>query len=131
MINRRVLVVTESLGFGGTETHLIRLLPQLSAAGLEIVVFCLSSRGERADQLEANGIEVRTVSRLPGWKQSSRRHPVHVVRAGASLFSFMRRWQPGLVHFYLPGPYVVGGPIALAQRIPAKVMSRRSLSNYQ
>ena len=33
--SRRLLVVTESLGVGGTESHLIRTLPRLGGVGLE------------------------------------------------------------------------------------------------
>jgi hypothetical protein len=33
---RRILVVTESLGIGGTESHLIRTLPRLTASGSSV-----------------------------------------------------------------------------------------------
>ena len=55
---RRLLVVGESLGIGGTETHLIRLLPPLAARGWDTTVYCITERGRRADQLEAAGIRV-------------------------------------------------------------------------
>jgi glycosyltransferase involved in cell wall biosynthesis len=35
------------------------------------------------------------------------------------------------VHFFLPEPYILGAPIALLQRVPIRIMSRRSLSLYQ
>jgi hypothetical protein len=47
------------------------------------------------------------------------------------LYWLMRRWQPHIAHFYLPGPYLVGANVAIAARVPIKIMSRRSLSNYQ
>jgi glycosyltransferase involved in cell wall biosynthesis len=43
----------------------------------------------------------------------------------------MRRWRPQIAHFYLPGPYLIGTHVAIAARIPIKIMSRRSLSDYQ
>ena len=43
----------------------------------------------------------------------------------------MRRIRPDIVQFYLPGPYLVGTPVALISRVPVKIMSRRSLSRYQ
>ena len=43
----------------------------------------------------------------------------------------MRRWRPHIAHFYLPGPYLVGVPVAIAAGTPIKIMSRRSLSRYQ
>ena len=53
----RLLVVTESLGIGGTETHLFRLLPSLAAAGWEITTFCLTGRGKRAPSLRRQEYE--------------------------------------------------------------------------
>jgi glycosyltransferase involved in cell wall biosynthesis len=43
----------------------------------------------------------------------------------------MRRWQPQIAHFYLPGPYLIGAHVAIAARTAIKIMSRRSLSDYQ
>jgi len=129
--DRRLLVVTESLGIGGTESHLRRLLPRLSASGWEVAVFCLSTVGTHADELKSKGIEVFSTRRLPMASKFGHRHPVFLVRAANSLFAFMRRWNPAIVHFYLPGPYIIGAPMAIINQTPIKVMSRRSLSNYQ
>jgi glycosyltransferase involved in cell wall biosynthesis len=129
--DRRLLVVTESLGVGGTESHLIRTLPQLAASGWNVVTFCLTERGERAEQVEAAGVEVAASLRLARRKGSFLRYPAHVALATNSLYKLMRRWRPQIAHFYLPGPYLIGAPVASAARIPIKIMSRRSLSNYQ
>ena len=61
---RKLLVVTESLGVGGTETHLIRTLPHLADSGWRVTVFCLTERGDRADELEAADIEIVSTPRL-------------------------------------------------------------------
>ena len=127
----RLLVVTESLGFGGTESHLIRLLPRLSAFGWEIAVFCLSGRGERAAQLEAVGVEVLSCYSSLEDRVVYRRDPLALMRTANQLFSLMRRWRPRVAHFYLPAPYLIGAPIAIAAGTPVKVMSRRSLADYQ
>jgi hypothetical protein len=50
--------VTESLGVGGTESHLIRLLAPLASRGWDTTVYCITERGQRADQLEAAGVSV-------------------------------------------------------------------------
>src|SRR5262245_23977410 len=127
---RRLLVVAESLGVGGTENHLIRLVPPLASRGWRIAVFCLSERGQRADQLEAASINVYSRPRPRKAKSIKPRNPVTVVAAANRLFWLMRRWHPHIVHFYLPGPYLVGTPLAVAAGAPIKIMSRRSLSNY-
>lgn len=51
--------------------------------------------------------------------------------AANKLYRLMRRWRPQIAHFYLPGPYLIGAHVAIAARTPIKVMSRRSLSDYQ
>ena len=128
---RRLLVVTESLGVGGTESHLIRTLPRLAASGWSVVTFCLTERGERAEQVEAAGVDVAASPRLARRKGSFLRYPAHVALATNNLYWLMRRWRPQIAHFYLPGPYLIGTHVAIAARIPIKIMSRRSLSDYQ
>ena len=128
---RRLLVVTELLGVGGTESHLIRTLPRLAASGWSVVTFCLTERGERAGQVEAAGVEVAASPRLARRKGSFLRYPAHVALATNNLYWLMRRWRPQIAHFYLPGPYLIGAHVAIAARIPIKIMSRRSLSDYQ
>jgi glycosyltransferase involved in cell wall biosynthesis len=129
--DRRLLVVTESLGVGGAESHLIRTLPRLVEYGWSIATFCVSERGERAEQVEAAGVEVFAPPRLARRKDSFLRYPAHVSVASNKLYWLMRRWRPRIAHFYLPGPYLIGAHVAIAARIPIKIMSRRSLSDYQ
>ena len=62
--DRRLLVVTESLGVGGTESHLIRTLPRLVAAGWNVVTFCLTERGERAEQVRRQALRSSASPRL-------------------------------------------------------------------
>ena len=61
MPSKRLLVVTESLGIGGTESHLLRMLPRLREFGWNVVIFCMSGRGKLAPRLEAAGVEVASV----------------------------------------------------------------------
>ena len=128
---RRLLVVAESLGIGGTETHIIRLLVPLAARGWNIKVYCLFERGCRADQIESAGIEVVASPFPTRSTPHGMRNPAPIVLAANRLFWLMRRWRPRIVHFYLPGPYLVGAPVSLAAGTPIKIMSRRSLSEYQ
>ena len=129
--DRRLLVVTESIGYGGTESHLLAVLPRIAEAGWQISVFCLTERGERAAELEDAGVRVLAARRLAG---RSRRHllfPINAGVAASQLYALARRWRPHIAHFFLPAPYIIGTPIAMAAQIPVKIMSRRSLSHYQ
>src|SRR5262249_52825097 len=127
---RRLLVVTESLGVGGTETHLIRLLPQLIARDWKVAIFCLSGRRQRAQDVEEAGIKVFSLSPIPK-RRVSFQYSAYIAYASGKLYALLRRWRPDIVHFYLPGPYLVGAPISIAAGVPIKVMSRRSLAHYQ
>jgi glycosyltransferase involved in cell wall biosynthesis len=129
--SRRLLVVTESFGIGGTESHLIRLLPRLVEQGWTVATFCLTERGRSAHLLEAAGIEVFSSPQVSTHKSSPLRYPAHVALASGALYRLARRWHPDIAHFYLPGPYVIGAPVAMAARVPIKIMSRRSLASYQ
>ena len=125
---RRLLVVAESLGIGGTESHLIRISVPLAARGWNIAIYCLSERGCRADQVEKAGIKVFSP---PTVRWVGSRNPANLALAASHLFRLIRRWRPQIIHFYLPGPYLIGAPTSMAARTPLKVMSRRSLSIYQ
>ena len=127
----RLLVVTESLGTGGTESHLIRLLPLLAQRGVDVAVFCMTERGSRASELERAGIKIFVARSHSGRHGTLLRHPAYAAVAGFKLRALMRRIRPDIVQFYLPGPYLVGTPVALISRVPVKIMSRRSLSRYQ
>jgi glycosyltransferase involved in cell wall biosynthesis len=128
--DRRLLVVTESLGVGGTESHLIRTLPCLAEFGWSVVTYCLTERGERASQAEAAGVEVLAAPPLARHK-ASLIYPVHVALASNKLYWLIRRWRPHIAHFYLPAPYLIGAHVAGLIRTPIQIMSRRSLSEYQ
>ena len=127
---RRLLVVTESLGVGGTESHLLRLLPRLTACGWTVAVFCLSERGKLASSMEDAGVEVVSPQRGAS-RQTLLRYSAHAAVASSKLYRLIRHWRPDIAHFYLPGPYVIGAPVAMAAGTPIKIMSRRSLSRYQ
>jgi len=127
---RRLLVVTESLGIGGTEAHLVRILVPLTLRGWRIAIYCLDSRGIHADDVEAAGIKVVSSGRSQRGNRGSRSLG-GVARNVSHLFRFMRQWRPHIAHFYLPGPYIIGAPLAIAAGTPVKIMSRRSLARYQ
>lgn len=128
---RRILIVAEALGYGGTESHLVTVLPRLAEAGLDISVFCLAARGPRAAELEQAGIRVLTGSRVASRREKRLLYPLQAGLDCSALYAFARQWRPHVAHFFLPGPYLLGAPVAIAAQIPIKVMSRRSLAHYQ
>ena len=130
VLSRRILFVTESLGVGGTETHLLDLLPHLRAADFEVAVFCFTEKGTRACRLEDEGIQV-TAAPAFGARKRSLLAPLRILSGQAKLFALIRRLRPDIVHFFLPGPYLAGAPVAMAARVPIRIMSRRSMGDYR
>jgi len=128
---RRILIVTEALGFGGTEAHLVAVLPHLVEAGWSISVFCLVERGPRAAELEQAGVRVVAASRLASRRQKRLIYPLQAGLDCSALYAYARHWHPQVAHFFLPGPYLLGAPVTMAAHIPIKIMSRRSLAHYQ
>jgi len=129
----RVLIVIGALDVGGAETHLAQVLPRLATDGFEIAVHTLTGRGALAAPLEAAGIRVIAP---PGSEVGAKAggfvgRSLRALRAGLSLAGFMRDWRPDVVHFFLPESYLIGAPIALLASNAKRVMSRRSLNDYQ
>ena len=128
-----ILYVINNLDSGGTERHLLRILPRLAAAGLSPSVYTITHRGALAPQFTAQGIPViepplaGLARRLP---RPLRRVAILPVSA-LFLFFVLIRMRPRVVHFFLPAAYLLGGLLSLAAPSGARVMSRRSLNNYQ
>jgi glycosyltransferase involved in cell wall biosynthesis len=125
------LVFIGSLDVGGAETHLAQVLPRVAAAGHEIAVQTLTARGALADRLEGDGIRVfgPVRSRAPSANPARRawRAALAAIRVARALLM----WKPDVAHFFLPGAYFVGAPVAVLLSSAKRVVSRRSLNDYQ
>lgn len=128
----RLLFVALSLDVGGAERHLSTVLPELARRGWPITIYCMNRLGAFAKDVADAGVEVigPPVERRPGL-QSTARRLIATARAGARLIGVIRRIRPTIAHFFLPEAYIIGAPIALLQRVPICVMSRRGLNLYQ
>lgn len=126
-------MVIGALDLGGAESHLAQVLPRLARDGFEIAVHTLTGRGALASALEKAGVRVIAP---PGSEKGSKSggfagRASRAARAGLSLARFMRSWKPDIVHFFLPEAYLVGAPIARVVSSAKRVVSRRSLNDYQ
>lgn len=128
-----VCVVIGSLEVGGTERHLLQVLPALVRRGLRCMVTTLTHAGPLAEPMRDGGVEViapphsETIRRLPRGPRRAVAWPV----ASVALVDTLRRHRPALVHHHLPAAYLVGVPCAALAAVPRQVMSRRCLNVYQ
>lgn len=120
----RVLVVSARLDIGGTEQHLLRVLPRLRRRGLDISLFVLERGGKLEAAMTAAGVDViGPARRLP--------RRLHALLAGVSLRYHLRNVRPDIVHFFLSEPYLIGSFAMSGIDGIRRVMSRRSLNAYQ
>ena len=124
MTGPRVLVVAPRLDTGGAEIHLARLLPKLRRADLDISIFTIAGGGRLERDLTAAGVPVRSA-------EMSGARPVRSLRVARALRHEIRRLRPDILHFFLPEPYLIGSLAAMGLGGMIKIMSRRSLANYQ
>src|ERR1700733_12665838 len=128
-----IVFVIGDLGVGGTERHLVQTLPPLRDLGFRPVVYTLTHRGALAPILQAAGIEIVA----PPWSEALRsfpgllRKPLIMVLTVARLGWLLHRRQTRIVHFFLPASYIIGGIVSLVVGPSLRVMSRRSLNDYQ
>lgn len=128
MAKKRIVFVIGSLEIGGTEQHLCTVLPHLKSKALDITVVCLQKRGALASQMDAAGIPVITPRFSTRFLFSKL---LHLLVATVWLTLVFRGRRPDIVHMFLPEAYIIGGTVAIFMGIPIRLMSRRSLNNYQ
>ena len=126
---RSILYVIGTLDGGGAENHLCKISARLQKEGWQVNVFCLKKRGRLIPRLEAQGIHVHGIDGAPASPGLSNIRTL--ISASFQLFRYLRRHKPDVVHFFLPHAYMVGGLISLMAGGSKRVMSRRSLNNYQ
>jgi glycosyltransferase involved in cell wall biosynthesis len=126
----RVLIVIYSLGLGGTEKHLSLVLPALKKRGFNLIVFNIS--GVQDAEIFSLLVQAEIEVRGPALVQDGKR--MSAQRLLSSMFRLLKCCaleRPHIIHFFLPRAYLIGAPLALMTRVPTRVMSRRSLNNYQ
>ncbi len=119
----RLLVITNSLDVGGTERHLLHILPGLDPARFEIKLLLLRRGGALEQPMAAAGIALHG--------SPFRRFPLRPLLGFFNAARLIRQWQPDLVHCFLPESYLVGGGAAWLSGAAPRLMSRRSLNDYQ
>lgn len=120
---KNICVVTTKLDIGGTEQHLMQVLPRLNPAKFRTQIVTLYGGG-------ALNNDFRTL-RIPVSEPYSRIRALNILQTSLRLIVMMCRHRGSIFHFWLPGAYLVGGCCGVITRHKLMVMSRRSLNKYQ
>lgn len=120
----KVLVVSRGLGIGGTETHLMSVLPALDRRQVQVVLFVLEANPVFDAEVESMGVRVVVGSH-------SRQGLIRVLRAALSFLPLMWRFRPDVVHCFLPEAYLFAALMSYLGPVRRRLMSRRSLNDYQ
>ena len=129
--SRRILYVIGTLEVGGAEAHLVRIARALKVRGWQPEFFVLQPGGPLTAPLREAGITVHAVDcrwcrKLPKGKTLSQL----LLTTGALILTFLRL-RPVIGHFFLPMAYLFGGLASVITLSRPRIMSRRSLNDYQ
>src|SRR3546814_1662076 len=98
---QRVVVVTRRLDVGGTERHLLAVLPRLDRSRIEVRVLVLRAGGSLDAAMQSAGVPI--VAPPLGW------HGWGGLLLSAMRLLAMMAWQRRTIfHFFLPEAYAVG-----------------------
>ena len=125
MIPLSIAYLISHLKTGGTQQHLYEVLRRLNRSRFFPRVYCLKRQGAMVDEVERLGVEV--VDLAIG---TSLAEPKSILR----LFAFardLRKRRTGLLHCYLPEANFFGAIAGRVARLPAILVSKRSLEPYE
>jgi glycosyltransferase involved in cell wall biosynthesis len=120
-----IVVAAPPMRTGGTEQHLLHVLPALSRRGFDITAVLLESGGA----LEAALRERITRVVTPSLKLS---RPLRTLEQARLIRSAVRQSGSVVVHAFLSEPYIAAAiaTISVPSRRPTLIYGRRSLSFY-
>jgi len=120
----KVTFVVQRLELGGTEKHIARIVPALRSRGMDITLFALEQGGNLEQRLRTRGVTIvgPKATEPKFWRR---------IQSTLLLNNYLRRRRPDIVQFFLPEPYLIGSVASLFTGTKFRIMSRRSLANYQ
>jgi glycosyltransferase involved in cell wall biosynthesis len=125
-----LLIIIGSLDLGGAENHLLTILPRLKN-DFDVTIFTTSFAGNFYQEFAKVGVPVE-YKYLTG--SSSTNKLSRILRLAKNFWRtlrYIRRHNPDIIHYFLPGSYLLGGYAATLLRRKHLIMSRRSQNDYQ
>lgn len=120
-----IIVAAPPMRTGGTEQHLLHVLPPLAARGFDITVVLLEAGGALEQRLRDSNVRVVTPSAMLT-------RPFRTLNQARLIRSAVKRTGAKVVHTFLSEPYfaAVLSQLTTVRPRPALIHGRRSLSFY-
>lgn len=126
-----ILFLIGDLNLGGTEKHLISILPKLENYGLNIGIYTFKEKGLLSFKINKKKILFKSfyfytfLKYLP----SIIKKPLGFILTILNLYYLIKIYKPKVLHMFLPEAYYIGSIATYFNSNIIKVMSRRS-KNY-
>jgi glycosyltransferase involved in cell wall biosynthesis len=118
-MNRRLLFVINTLGWGGAESQVIDLAVRFQSRGWTVAVATLVDQAERRGALEEAGVEVHTLGMTRG---------VPDIRAVFRLIRLIRNFRPTVVHSHIVHANLLSRVARLFCSIPLLISSAHNMN---
>ena len=130
LLKPRVLIVIGSLDLGGAEKHLLTILPHL-LNHYDITIYVTAHRGLLEPDFISKGINVIGSTQKTALRQNPLSRFFRLSKRFSQLFFYLKNDSYDIIHFFLPGSYLLGGVAAVILKKKHLIMSRRSQNDYQ
>ena len=133
---KKILLVMSDLEIGGTEKHILSIIPLLLKEQILVSICAMNGSGALLEKYENSGAElvvndIFCKSNRKNWRFLNFFKVILNDFFGlCCLLKALISFRPTIVHFFLPRPYILGGSLSLLFPVK-KIMSRRSMNNYQ
>nr|WP_304985248.1 glycosyltransferase [Coxiella-like endosymbiont] len=126
-----ILIAIPSLDIGGAEKHLLRILPLLKQRGYNIALYVTNHRGIMYEEMIAAEVPVIAPPFCEFLNKLGKIGKPFIYSASIlNLCLVIFKYRPSILHFFLPGTYLLGTVSGLMMRAPCMVMSRRITNEY-
>jgi glycosyltransferase involved in cell wall biosynthesis len=126
-VGNKILLAIGSLDVGGAEKQMLALAGGLRGEGCDCRVFVLNGHGKLRTHLETIGVPV-----MSAWDSGDqKRRPWRTAFAQLKLIETVMRYQPDVIHAFLPLVTFMGAVAGRLIKIPLVVTSRRALGTHQ
>ncbi len=116
----KIVYLIGTLRIGGAERDIVETVTRLNKQRFAPQIYCISGGGPLQKRVESHGIPVTVFHALKPGKCDKK----HIARKFFSLYHYLKKEQPSIVHSYTYSPSIYGG-LAAKLATHAKIITNR------